>query len=255
MSYGYHRRPTTGRRPYRPRRARYARRRLRSSRARPSRVRTMGRMQVARGLRPAVHYYKRTVEYTMDMCDTIGQPSVPPGMLNTADRGVVWNFVLSLSSFPTFAPAIQGLYHEWKINGLALKIIPNCTASSTGTERIIIRTRRERSGQALTTANTRQDWVNNQATKQFAIPNGGDRPFSSYTRANQLGHRYASTLNTDYGTMKPTWISTAEPDTSHYGNVFRFDSASSNALVGGAPASFPEMTIRVTAYFACRQVK
>ncbi len=95
-----------------------------------------------------------------------------------------------------------------------------------------------------------------QSSKRRLGLNGG-KPISLYTKCRQLSVRYRSGIapaaTFDYASVKPSWISTQEVDTPHYGLNICFQRADRTLFAADA-INYQQCRIEYTYYIACKGV-
>lgn len=177
------------------------------------------------------------------------------GWSTTFDDCVFKTFSFSLANLPNPAE-FTGLFAQYKLNGCALKIFPTysqiVSTTSPGTNspaNIIITVWRNTHGTPLTAAFTKAELNQIQAKKQWMFPL--NRPTSLYMNLRQLSNTYNSTINNDYVTMKPKYLSTAETGTPHYGINVHIQKVDGSTF----GAESPRLKIMEKIYLTMKQVK
>lgn len=210
--------------------------------------RTSGILQ--RGLRPAVHVFKRQMPHQVVKLDE----AIPGTGWDTtyAAQGYIaklWQF--KLSDFNNTGD-FTNLFSYYKLNAVSLKIY-QATSSVPAT--------RNNSQCILTIIPARTSDFNLrtpsgleciQARKDRLLLNTTGKPHKVYMRLNQLGMRYGSPTGvppsvTDYVMRRPSYCSTQEESIEHYG-IWTYIRA-----VNGSAFDNIQLRIEPTIYLTCKQ--
>lgn len=223
------------------------------------RTRMRGRLAIARGIRPSVHYFKRSMEKLLQLDDPT---TYPLGLTATTDGGVAGTIQISASELNDFSD-FSNLFAQYKLNAVSIKILPQYTVSEVNTtvnlsgEQILVRWCRNMLQKSIGSGDTRDQWLDRQAVKQRMLLATNRRTLSLFSRLNM---RDMITDNTapssdDFVAIRPHWIATANDTVPHYGLNVRFDTCSQNSLPANPnPATLPKCTLQIKYYFMCRMV-
>lgn len=200
------------------------------------------RMAIARPLRPSVYRFKRTIAQTFNLTD-------PPSDWDTNTDGITTTMVFTLSDLTDNAD-FTNLFQMYKINSVGVKMYFTSTSVeqvvSSG-DQIMVYVAPNKVGRSDQTLNE-QWFLNNQSTKYKPGINSMARPIKFWGQVRQASFRLASTVNTDYASTRPQYISTGEPGTVHYGYNARIQ------LVNNLAMSRTAVKIYYTYYISCKQV-
>lgn len=204
-----------------------------------------------RGLRPAVHLFKRQMPHQVVDLDA---EAIPGWNMAEAHNGIIsklWQFKLEDFANPG---DFTNLFSYYKLTAVHLKIY-QATSASGAIPRVnsqcILTIVPGRDG--VETSRTAAGLESLQARKDRLLLNTTGKPHSVYMKLNQLSMIYgAPTVPasvTDYGLVKPRYISTTEPTTLHYGLWTYIRSVNST--------SFDNIQLRIepTIYLTCKQVE
>lgn len=230
-----------------PYRRKYAKRNFRR---RPFRKRHFRKKRrVGSVLRPAVHKFKRVVQEISLL--TTGE--VPTNWI--ADTNALYRqFVFTLNDLP--APTeFTNLFTAYRIKGVRIQGFFSNTQSITENQNVMMTYSNNWNGQTIVLSS---DYFNQrQAVKRRLLLNTrGGASIDIYMPMRQLSNVWSgSALSNDYGTMKPKWISTAEPSTPHYGINMRLERVDGQTYGSGALVStYPTLRVVHTYYLECRGV-
>lgn len=228
---GYVRRPAAKRRRFN---------RKRTYRRRP----TLGRP--TRGLRPAVYLFKRRYVETFSMSNA------PSNWDSGQSDAITTNTLFKLEDLSDYTD-FTNLFAQYKITAAKMEMYfsQNVVEENPGVGsapcNVMVYMAPNRTG--ATQSLTEQWFLNNQTTrKKLGIVSSG-RPVTMYMPLKQLSERYASAVNTDYATMRPSWVSTSETTTAHFGNVLRMQ------YVNGENMRATVVKVIWTYYVACKQAQ
>ena len=179
--------------------------------------------------------------------------SNPPVNWDTSSSdAITTNTLFKLQDLSDYSD-FTNLFSQYKINAAKMEMYfsQNVVEETPGTTsapcQVIVYMAPNRTG---STENLTEQWfLNNQTSrKKLGIVASG-RPVTMYMPLRQLSERYASTTNTDYATMRPSWVSTSETTTAHFGNVLRMQ------YVNGEDMRPTVVKVIWTYYIACKQVQ
>lgn len=221
-------------------------------------LRKMGKLQVSRGLRQSVHFFKRrTLSFVKNDQNFFTR---------TQDGGLVRTFHIAfnmLEGSGDFTP----LYKMYKIHAVKMKITTsvqtalNNTGASSQPSACIVRWTYNRTGDTIDSLNTISQWLQQSATKQRSIPTR--KPLILYCKPRVANQVYNSAV-AGYSTMRPQYFSTEnaigtnQVSIPHYCFDIRID------RVDGTPfplpadmgeADLPFMSVETTVYMSCKGVK
>lgn len=195
--------------------------------------------------KPRVVPFHRSREYLLELDNPAS------GWITTTDNAVVKTFDFNLAELPNMTD-FTNLFSQYKLNMAILKIFPSGSMlgsyPQSQTQNMIITIWPNTHGNPLTAVFQNSELLEIQRKKSFMFPM--NRPTSIKMYLKQLSNTYAGSLNTDYATIKPRYISTSETSTPHYGmnvHIRRMDEGSftSNSL---------RLLFREKIYLTCKQV-
>ena len=106
-----------------------------------------------------------------------------------------------------------------------------------------------------TTVLSEKFFLDRPRSKRKLLVGGGAKPaFDIYQPMRQLSLLYNTITNSDYGTVKPKWISTGEPDTQHYGFNLRIGRVDGQDFTTGSQLPYPTIRLVTTWYMEFRGV-
>jgi len=216
----------------------------------------IGRQAIARPLRPATYYFKRTVAVTFPINDAGQYPNWLAPVTLVGDNGAGGTRVVNLSEITDHTDFVR-LFKQYKIMGIKDKWYTTSTISTQGSTvgaqgQIQVLYQPNNTGVAPTDF-TEDYFLTGQTYKMKNLVNGG-RPVSIYTQCKQQSLRYGgSPLNpVDYAIASPRWISTTEDTAPHYGNDIRLQPVWSG---GDITQLNVHVKIVTTYYLAFKQVQ
>lgn len=200
-----------------------------------------------RGLKPSVYLFKRRFVETFSM-------SNPPSNWDSTSftNAITTNTLFKLEDLSDNTD-FTNLFAMYKITAAKMEmyfsqnVVEETPGANSAPCQVLVYLAPNRTGS--TEALTEQFFLNNQTTrKKLGIVANG-RPITMYMPLRQLSERYASLTNTDYATMRPSWVSTNETSTAHFGNVIRMQ------YVNGEDMRPTVVKCIWTYYVACKQVQ
>lgn len=215
------------------------------------------------GINQGVYLFKRRTTQVIPLANS----EIPSGSgwFTSSDNGIYKQWAFNLAQVNDVTD-FSALFKQYKICGVKLELSFNNTQSSltggpTGTPNVIpggqlqVYTIPNKSGKSrnnVTDPLTEKICLDTQACKKRLALNGG-KPIKIYMRTNQLSQMYASAVNTDYGVVKPRYISTGETGTEHYGVEMYINRVDGKTLSSNLQN---EQSVRITAtyYIACKGV-
>lgn len=195
--------------------------------------------------KPRVVPFSRSKEYLLEMENPAN------GWIETTDNALVKTFDFNLAELPNYTDFVN-LFSQYKLNMVILKIFPSGSMlgsfPQSSTQNMIITVWPNTHGNPLTTLFTNDKLLEIQRKKTFMFPQNKPTSLKMYLR--QISNTYAGTINTDYATVKPRYISTTEASTPHYGmnvHIRRMDGTAFgvNSL---------RLLFREKIYLTCKQV-
>lgn len=219
---------------------------------RPRRIRRRSpKLKISRniGLKPATHFFKRRVQYTINPSNA---DTFPGGMGYTNDGAIYWNTAFALNELPSYTD-FTNLFASYKINAVNVCITPHVSTTSWGTaESLKIRTKWNQTGRAFGQTITEDDMLQMQAIKTHVLPKANNKPINMYMKVRQLSHVYETVVTTGYASVRPRYISCEEPQVSHEGTFIYINTLSDTAFASNVAVPF--LNIVITYYVACKSV-
>ncbi len=215
-----------------------------------------GRQSIARPLKPAVYYFKRTVAVTFPINDAGQYPQWLAPVTLVGDNGAAGARVVNLSEISDHTD-YTNLFKMYKIMAIRDQWYTTSTISTQGSTvgaqgQIQVLYQPNYTG-IIPTDMTEEYFLKGQTYKMRNLVNGG-RPVTIYTKCKQQTLKYGGSVTNpiDYSVATPKWISTTEDTCPHYGNDIRLQPVWS----GG---DITQLNIHVkivsTYYIACKQVQ
>lgn len=212
------------------------------------------RSKIMRPMRMQIYKFKRTFEEfaTISAAETSWVSN---------DNGLYKQFVYQLTDVPGYTD-FTNLFHMYKLTGASVKMYFSNTGSEItqdqqfSNSQLLMRIAPNNSGAAANpvTRPLNQQWFNEtQSTKKRLCLNSMGKPLVTYTKLKQLSEVYHSAIDNDYTIKVPTWISTTEVSTPHYGLNCRLDRVDGEALTTGF-TNAQKIRIMTTLYISCKQV-
>lgn len=203
--------------------------------------------------RNKIYSFIREVEQVIDLSNP--EPFPPPGqpfdLVATTDGGVCGNMIFRLLDLPQYTEFTSGLFKQYKLNAVKMTIYCSRNTADVRThDGLLAQSAYNKTGDAISVGNTRQDWNQVQSKRRFTLYNKK----VLYFKLNQLSHISQNfSTGTGYAVARPKWISVDETDIDHYGLNLRFDSVDGRPLV--TADAFPKIRIIYKYYLQCRGVK
>lgn len=198
---------------------------------------------------PKVFPFKRQMEEYVDFS------SPPSDWVTTLDNQLVRTFTYNLNDLPNHSE-FTNLFAQYKLNYAIVEMFPNVSQMTSGyvavggaASNYIVTVWRNTHGVPLNAAFTRDELLEIGSKRTFMMPTV--KPTRFKMPLKQLSATYASTLNTDYATVKPRYINTTEDTTQHYGINVAISRVDGTAFNSNAPNCLVRSTILLT----CKQVK
>lgn len=197
--------------------------------------------------KPRAFPFQRSQEHLLEL----ETPS--NGWIQTFDNSLVKTFNFTLAALPNYSE-FQNLFSQYKLNMAILKIFPSASQVivSTGaaaTQNMIITVWQNSHGIPLNATFTNSALLEITKKKQWMFPL--NRPTSIKMYLKQLSNMYAGTVNTDYATVKPRYISTTEATIPHYGMNVHIRKMDGTAFGNISP----RLLIREKIYLTTKQVQ
>lgn len=177
----------------------------------------------------------------------------PPSSWTHATNAVTSDLNYRLADLHEYSD-FTSLFASYKLTGVKMQIyvskntVDEVHSSSTpGSAQIICYTMPNLTGQ-INTLNE-QDFLDNASTRKRTLVRASGRPLTMYSRLRQLSEIHGTSMNTDYATIRPRWISTAEPSAVHTGQSIRIQYVNNDTL------NNDYITIYYTYYIACKQAQ
>lgn len=208
----------------------------------------------SKGLTMSKYFFKRCMTEVRDSFDAASSGRWYTNVLQTETS---WYQQFTLNQLHN-ATDFTTLFAQYRINAVKVELIPQATSIPQGNRGAGLGLGAEFSqlvayvmpnphgqfGPTAISSLSEQICLDAQYCKKRKWING--KPFKIYTKTNQLGMVYASTVNTDYVKIKPRLLSTNEIDTPHYGLSILFVNQN-----GGTLPVIP-CKIITTFYIECR---
>lgn len=160
--------------------------------------------------------------------------------------------IFALNQLPN-STDFTNLFAEYRIKRVVTKIfcawpgnVNNNTAAQDGLG-INIRFffASNRTGQALTSADTSADWAEKQMVGSTTRGFNNQIPVTINQGLNQLSMVFHTSVDTDYVVKKPAWQSTSEVGTPYYGYDLRIEALTEPTLGLGPGASYRNATFKL----------
>lgn len=209
-----------------------------------------------KGLRPAMHTFKRQIPHqVIHINRTPGEGGPGAGWITTYQgQGYIaklWQFKLSDFNFVTDFTNLFGFY---KLNAVHLKIYQatGTTAAVRNNSQCLLTLIPGRDGEEV--IDPPQNLECKPARIDKLLLNNTGRAHSIFMKLNQLKMTYAAAHGvppsaTNYALKKPSYVSTKEPDTMHYG-IWTYVRS-----VNGTAFDDIQLRIEPTIYLSCKQVE
>lgn len=195
-------------------------------------------------LKPAVHLFKRKMTQVMQLSNV----SAPSGW--TAEGNAYyknWQFTLNNLPNPT---DFTNLFAQYKLVGVQTEMIFANTVANDDNSQVLIYWDLNRDGQAR--PGTESQFLQSQTARHMTLKPGVSKPVKMYCKLKQLSNTFKLT-DDDYALQTPKWLSTAEPNTPHFGTSMRIQRVDDRPF-GTELANFQYCKVIHTVYLACRKV-
>ena len=215
-------------------------RRRRSSVASGSskRQRTNGRRKpkITRSIVPKVYTFKRKV---LDEVTASDAASPGAGWLTTGENCLTTTMIFALNQVPN-PTDFTNLFAEYRIKSVRTKIwcgfVGNVNQNTAALDGMGINIRFQfasnRTGQAVTVADTLNDWAEKQMVASTQRGFNNELPVVLNQGLNQLSMVFHTAIDTDYVVKRPSWSSTTESGTPYYGYDLIISSLSNDISLG-----------------------
>lgn len=210
-----------------------------------------------------IYNFTREVEQSIDLYTPEPTPPFPQpfDLVATTDGGVVGNLNFTIADLPNYQEFTTGLFKQYRLNAVKMTILTSANTSQSGEGAATLGTPAlnvalmgqvmpNRTGIAMGSGNTLQDWNQVQAKKRFTMYKKKD----FYFKLNQLSYTQerGGTL-TGYAVQRPQWHDCTETAIDHFGINLRFDSVSGQSL--GSSQVFPVIKVIFKYYLQLKGVK
>lgn len=233
------------------------------------------KFRFSKGLSRSIVPFTRERETYFRLEDLTGTGTSPFGnFVHTTDGGVVGQIAIKLTDYPSSSD-FTNLFRQYKLNYMKIILVPSATQTQTGNatgtgvydynKQVMVRTKLNRTGIAIGAGNTISEWSQVQAKKQWVLAR--EKATIITCRLSQLGVAQSgglpvesATAQTEWTVMKPKYISTNNPQVTHFGLDIRFDSVDGTSLNQGLDSEgkqiriFPDFRIISKVYFTCKGV-
>ena len=215
----------------------------------PAKVARRGRQAVPRGIRPAVHYFKRSRITSVHLNDATTWPS-NWGVVSITEPQVAGTMVYKLDDLPGHTD-FTSLFTMYKINAVSSKwyiSATNSSATSSGNRQVQMFHQPNPTGEQPSLGE--DFWMQSQIAKVKNLINADGKPARFYSRVKQHRLTYSSITNSDYAVVSPRYISTTEDQCAHYGDSFMIQPLyTANDI--------PDVYLKIveTYYIQCKMVK
>lgn len=199
--------------------------------------------QRATANRPAIHYFKRSFAENIALSNV----AVPANW--TADGNSIYrNWEFNLNDL-TDATDFTALFAQYKLNAVKQEIVFSNTNTDDDNSQMMLWWDTNASAQNV--VGTQNSFLHSQTSRHKVLkPPGGS--IHMYTKLKQLSNTYKLT-DDDYAIVKPRYVSTAEPNTPHYGVRMRLARVDDMPF-GTDLDKFQTAKIITTVYLSCRKV-
>lgn len=195
--------------------------------------------------RPAVHLFRRAFTKTLALSNV----TAPAGW--TAEGNAIYsNFSYKLNDLLS-ATDFTNLFQQYKINGVKQELIFSNTSSMDTNSQLLVYWDANKDGQSRT--RSEQTFLDSQTSKHVILKPPSKQKITLYTKLKQLSNTFKLT-DDDYAVVNPRWISTAEPNTPHYGCSMRIQRVDDKPF-GTDLTNFQYLKIITTMYIACKKVQ
>jgi len=198
------------------------------------RRKTNGKSRIGRAITPKVYTFRRKV---IDSVIANNGASPGGGWLTTGDLALVTTMIFALNQLPGVTD-FTNLFAEYRIKRVKTKIycawpgnVNNNTATQDGLAiNIRFQFSSNRTGQALTVADSADDWAQKQRVGSVTRGFQNEKPVILSQGLNQLSMVFHTAVDTDYVVKSPSWSSTTEVGTPYYGYDLRIEALTEPTL-------------------------
>lgn len=215
-----------------------------------ARKRYIRRRRIPRPLsRPRIIGFKRSRTEII----TLNNTSAPSGW-SLVDNGLAIPLVFSLSQIPDSTDFIN-LFNSYKLVGIRMQGWYSNTVAADSNQQSIMYYCGNSMGNVLGSELSEQYFLDRPSHRKRVLVNSTGKPsVDLYMRLSQLAMVYQSITNTDYGLIKPRFISTGETQTGHYGLNLLIKRLDNENWTTGTSHPYPQLKINYTYYFKCRGI-
>jgi len=174
-----------------------------------------------------------------------------PANWHLEGNGFYRNWAFSLSQLMNDQD-FRNLFGQYRLTSASVSMFFSDTTSDDKNRQMIIYTKPNQPGQD--TILTETQFLESQTTTKRMGLNTTGRPVKYWMPLKQLVQLWSSVTVTDYGLVTPKFISTAEPDTPHFGLDMRIQRVN-DANFGTAITNYMTAKIIVKLYIECKQVQ
>lgn len=210
-----------------------------------------------------VYNFRREIWSNIDLSqepENIGLPSdFHPANPSGDTSRVNWNINATLAQVLNYGE-FTALFQHYRLKAIAVTLYPcwtvNFTAltnySTNGPPSLIMFTTQNKTGQGWIQTADIEKWSEIRA-KKTRMFTPGRKPLSVYSRLYQAVETHGGVVNSDYRVSPSKFVSTQEPNTSHFGlacSLATVDGSSLLTHVGGL-----KYKLRLTHYFQCKYLQ
>lgn len=205
---------------------------------------------------------RRVVQFKRSIPSTIILNNASPpedwtsiGNAATRTSALVVNYSFALSELVDYTD-FTNLFDSYRIKGVRMQgYFSNTQSSGDANTNLMLYYMTSDFGNQAPSSLTEQFFLNRPTHKKKILLNAnGGKVFDIYQPLKQLSELYASTTNTDYALVNPRFVSTAEPNTPHYGMYMRLQRIDGEAF-STSTTTYPALKIVYTYYLQCRGVQ
>lgn len=202
---------------------------------------------------PKTYHFKQSFVETIELNGS----SVPSGWTKVGE-GLSQQMVFNLQDISNYG-RFTGMFAQYRLKSARTDMyfsntssdVLDTTTAQAGNRQLMVLTMPNRVGSVESL--TEDAFLQTQAHKRQLALQGTGKPVTCFTKLAQLSSRYQSGINTDYAKVTPSFISTQESNTPHYGLDIRIERVDGKEFSNGT-ATYPYVKIIHTVYFECRQV-
>lgn len=196
--------------------------------------------------RPRVISFQRSATEEL----TLNTQSPPTGW-TAVDDGLCINYVFGLSEIDEYT-SFTNLFSMYRLKGVRIEGYFSNTVSDSANKQTMMYYCQNYVGAHPASDLTEQYFLNKPIHKRRVLVTSRGKAFSIYCPLNQLAENYSSATNTDYGVVKPRWVSTTETSCPHYGMSVRLQRLDDQNWTHESSAQYPTLKIIKTYYFQMR---